>query len=296
MAEITDANQLRGVKFKELMGKAKTWIILIVCSLLGAAGGMIIGPAIAGAAFVGVFVIGLLIVLWIADSRAADAFYEAYAKARGLTHQPGGVLGGSTPLLRKGDRTRVDHQWGGMLSEGIEGTLALYTYTVTSRDSKGNETSTDYPFTVIMVNNPGVVQHMTDLRVQKKFGFKMFEKVEDVFRRGMGRVRLESEALEDRYEIFVRKEQDPIWVRRLFSPSFIVWLTEAPPKKFAFEMENGWICAYVPKHRDSTEGFDEMIKLGTHVAGRIEEEVGQSSPAEAHHDSPEIKIETKEKD
>jgi hypothetical protein len=296
MTEITDANQLRGAKFKELMGKAKTWIIIVICSVVAAAGGMIIGPAIAGGAFVLVFLIGLLVTFWIADSRAADAFYEAYAKGRGLTHQSGGVLGGSTPLLRKGDRTRVDEQFNGMLADGVEGTLALYTYTVTSRDSKGNETSTDYPFTLVMVSMPQTIQHMSDLRVQKKFGFKMFEKVEDVFRGDFGRVTLESEALLDRYEIFVRKEQDPIWVRRLFSPSFIVWLTETPPKKFAFELENGWLCAYAPKHCDSTDGFDEMVRLGTHVAGRLDEEVGQTSPAEAHPDSPEIQIEVKEDD
>ncbi|HMU26671.1 MAG TPA: hypothetical protein PKA56_11000 [Solirubrobacterales bacterium] len=294
MTEISDANQLRGAKFKELMSKAKTWIIIVVCSVIAAAAGMIVGPAIAGGAFVLVFLIGIVITFMIADSRAATAFYEAYAQARGLTHQSGGILGGSTPLLRKGDRTRVDQQFNGMLSEGIEGTLALYTYTVTSTDSKGNETSTDYPFTVIMVNMPGTVQHLTDLRVQRQSGLKLFEKFEDAFRGDFGRVTLESEAMRDRYEIFVRKEQDPVWVRRLFSPSFIVWLTDSPPKKFAFELENGWLCAYVPKHRDDTEGFDEMIRLGTHVAGRLEEEVGQSSPAEAHHDSPEVKIEVEE--
>ncbi|HRV59727.1 MAG: hypothetical protein KDB54_10960 [Solirubrobacterales bacterium] len=294
MGEITDANQLRGAKFKELLGKPKTWIILLVCSLIAAAGGMIIGPAVAGGAFVLALLIGLVITLVIADRRAAKAFYEAYAEARGLTYHSGGGLGGSTPLLRKGDKSRVDEQFNGMLADGIEGTLALYTYTVTSTDSDGNDTSTDYPFTVIMVNLPGTVEHMTDLRVQKKFGLKMFEKLEDAFRRDFGRVTLESEALRDRYEIFVRKEQDPIWVRRLFSPSFIVWLTDVPPKKFAFELERGWLCAYVPKHRDSTEGLDEMVKLGTTVAGRLKEEVDQSSPAELHSDSPEIRIETKE--
>ena len=69
--------------------------------------------------------------------------------------------------------------------------------------------------------------------LQRKSGLKALEKFEDTFRRDHERVTLESEAMRERYEIFVKKEQDAIWVRRLFSPSFIVWLTDTPPKKYA---------------------------------------------------------------
>ena len=78
--------------------------------------------------------------------------------------------------------------------------------------------------------------------------------------------------MRDRYEIFVGKEQDAVWVRRLFSPSFIVWLTDTPPKKFAFELVGGKLCAFVPKHRDSVEGLDEIIAVGCAVARRLREE------------------------
>ena len=84
--------------------------------------------------------------------------------------------------------------------------------------------------------------------------------------------------MRDKYEIFMGKEEDAVWVRRVFSPSFIVWLTEAPPEKFAFELENGYLCAYVPKHRDSAEGLDEMTAIGVKVAERLREEATQSSP------------------
>ena len=50
---------------------------------------------------------------------------------------------------------------------------------------------------------------------------------------------LESEALDERYEIFSGKEQDQVWLRRLFSPTFVVWLGEEAPKKFAFELVAG---------------------------------------------------------
>jgi len=277
MSAIADANSLRGAKFKELLGKAKTWIIIVICSVALAAAGAIIGPAIAGALFVITFLTGIAVTFFVADHQAAQAFYEAYAESRGLTRWTTKSLGGSTPLLRKGDKQRVDVLFEGELSPGIEGQLSLWNFIVESRDSKGNETEVNYPFTIVLVSLPETLQHLRDLRVQRQSGFKALEKFEDSFRRSHERVTLESEAMRDKYEIFMGKEEDAIWVRRFFSPSFIVWLTEAPPEKFGFELENGYLCAYVPKHRDSAEGLDEMTAIGVEVAKRLREEAAQSS-------------------
>lgn len=277
MSAIADANSLRGAKFKELLGKAKTWIIIVICSVALAAAGAIIGPAIAGALFVITFLTGIAVTFFVADHQAAQAFYEAYAESRGLTRWTTKSLGGSTPLLRKGDKQRVDVLFEGELSPGIEGQLSLWNFIVESRDSKGNETEVNYPFTIVLVSLPETLQHLRDLRVQRQSGFKALEKFEDSFRRSHERVTLESEAMRDKYEIFMGKEEDAVWVRRFFSPSFIVWLTETPPEKFGFELENGYLCAYVPKHRDSAEGLDEMTAIGVEVAKRLREEAAQSS-------------------
>lgn len=277
MSHIADANSLRGAKFKELLGKPKTWVIIVICSLAMAAAGAVLAPVVAGGLFAVTFLLGIAITFFIADNRAAQAFYEAYAESRGLTKWTSKSLGGATPLLRKGDKQRVDVLFEGELAPGIEGQLALWTFIVESRDSKGNETEVNYPFTLVLVSLPETLQHLRDLRVQRQSGFKALEKFEDAFRRDHERVTLESEALRDKYEIFVGKEEDPVWVRRLFSPSFIVWLSETPPGKFGFELENGWLCAYVPTHRDSAEGLDEMTALGVKVTERIREETAQTS-------------------
>lgn len=277
MSEIAHANALRGAKFKELTSKPKTWIVILVCSLVAAAGGALVEPVLAAALFAVTFLVGIGITFWIADSRAATAFYEAYAEARGLTKWSSKSLGGSTPLLRKGDKQRVDVLFEGELAPGIEGQLALWTFIVESRDSKGNKTEVNYPFTLTLFSLPETLSHLRDLRVQRQSGFKALEKFEDAFRRSHERVTLESEAMRDKYEIFMGKEEDAVWVRRLFSPSFIVWLAETPPDKFGFELENGWLCAYVPKHRDSAEGLDEMTDIGVRIAERLREEVTQSS-------------------
>ncbi len=279
MPEIADANALRGDEFRKLTRKPKTWVFIGIPAVIAAVVGASIMPLLGLAFLVVAVLLGLVICFWVADHRAANAFFTAYAEARGLTWIKGGqALDGSSPFLRKGDKRRVDQLFTGTLDEGIEGSVALYTYTVESTDSDGRDSDTDYPFTVVTVRMPETVAHLPELRVQNKSGFKALEKFEDSFRRKHERVTLESEAMRDRYEIFVRKEQDPIWVRRLFSPSFIVWLTESPPKKFAFEIEDGYFVAYIPKHRESAQALDEMIQVSTKVSRRLLDEVAETSP------------------
>jgi hypothetical protein len=272
MSTITDANQLRGQEFSKLMRSPKTWILIALEAVILAVVGFVIAPFIGGIAFAAGILLGLVVTFFIADNRAADAFYRSYAESRGLEWQGAGDLAGVTPLLRRGDERRADEIFTGPLADGFEGTLALYTYTEVDRDSDGDRTETDYPFTLILTDLPETVEHLPELLVQRKSGFKALEKFEDKFRARHERVTLESEAMRDRYEIFVGKEQDEVWVRRLFSPSFIVWLTETPPNKFAFELVGGKLCAYVPKHRDDVEGLDEIIATGCQVARRLRDE------------------------
>lgn len=271
MSEITHANELRGAEFKALTRKKKTWIWTGLLAVVLAAVGFAFHPAAGVAGLVVGVLIGLGIAYAIADHRAEEAFFDGYAKARGLT-RTGASLPEVTPLLSKGDKRRTDELFQGPLNDEFEGSLALYTYTEESRDSDGDKTETNYPFTVVMIYLPETIQHIPELMLQRKSGMKALEKFEDAFRRNHERVTLESEAMRDRYEIFVRKDQDAIWVRRLFAPSFIVWLTETPPKKFAVELVGGNLCCYVPKHREDAAGFDEMISVGTAVAKRLRDE------------------------
>ena len=104
---------------------------------------------------------------------------------------------------------------------------------------------------------PECVAHVPELYCQRKFGLRSLEKFEDVFRRSKERVKLESEALDEKYEIFAGKGQDAVWLRRLFAPTFIVWLTDAAPKKFAFELVDGTLCCYVSGHKENAAELDD---------------------------------------
>jgi len=272
MSEITNANQLTKDEFRKLIRRNKTWYWIggfaILAMVVGALAGGPIGAFLAPIVAIGA---GLGITYWSAGESAEQAFYAAYAKSRGFERSDKGI-GRATALLRKGDKRCTDEMFVGQLSPEFKGSLALFTFTNVSHDSKGNRQETDYPYTLTTMQLPEFAARVSNLGVQRKAGFEMFEKLEDAFRGKMERVELESEALDDRFEIFTTETQDPVFIRRLFSPSFVVWLTDHPWKSLAFEFENGKLCTYVPGHLEDNASLDGMIAVSCELAGKLQAE------------------------
>ena len=269
-----DANDLRGYHFKRLMGKALTVALLGSLTLIAfVAAGLAVDPLIGLIAAAGVFFVGVLIVFVIADNKAASDFFEVYAEQRGLSLVHGrGRLPQATPLLRKGDDRYSERTLTGPVAEGFDGTLSLFTYEEESRDSDGNKQTNYYRYTLGLVEVPECAGFVPELYCQRKFGFRALEKFEDVFRGDKERVTLESEALLDKYEIFATKEQDANRLRQLFSPTFIVWMTDAAPEKFAFELVGGTLCCYVSGHKENAAELDAVAAATGAVAKRLREE------------------------
>ncbi|MGE0068115.1 MAG: hypothetical protein AB7T48_12270 [Solirubrobacterales bacterium] len=273
---VDDANDLRGHHFKLLMGRPLTWFLIGGFALAGAiAGAVFLSAPLGGAIAAGVVVAGILVVFAIADSRAADAFFATYAKERGYVLGGKSALPAATPLLRKGDRRYANRTLTGPIGEGLQGVVALFTYEVESTDSKGNRQTNYYRYTVGLVDVPESVAHVPELYCQRKFGFRALEKFEDVFRGSKDRVSLESEVLQEKYEIFADKNQDAIALRRLFSPTFIVWLTDAAPPKFAFELVGGTLCCYVSGHKEKAADLDTIAAASAAVAKRLRDEAAE---------------------
>lgn len=269
-----DANDLRGYHFKRLMGKTLTVALLGGLTLVAfIAGGFGVNPLVGLIAAAGVFLLGLLVVLVIADNKATSDFFEVYAEQRGLSLVHGrGRLPQATPLLRKGDDRYSERTLTGPITEGFAGTLALYTYEEESRDADGDKQTNYYRYTLGLVEVPECAGFVPELYCQRKFGFRALEKFEDVFRGDKERVTLESEALLEKYEIFATKSQDANWLRQLFSPTFIVWMTDAAPEKFAFELVGGTLCCYVSGHKENAADLDAVAAATGAVAKRLREE------------------------
>jgi hypothetical protein len=276
--QVDDADDLRSFHLNRLLRKRLTQtlvaIFVIAAAILGVILGGLAAALIAGG---GAVLLSVLIVFFIADAASEDAFFDIYAQQRGMTRTEDGSLPPVTPLLRKGDEREVDEVLTGSLAEGLNGTLALYTYTDVYHDKNGRH-ETDYHFTISMADLPECVQFVPELYCNRKSGFRFMESIEDVFRT-KERLHLESEALEEHYEIFVSKQQDQNWIRQLFSPTFIVWLTDSAPEKFAFELESGVLCCNVKGHQKDAKHLDSMRDAVASVARRIREEVGEWLPA-----------------
>jgi hypothetical protein len=271
---VDDADDLRGFHFRRYLRMRLTWVLLGLGMVVGAvAGAFAAGVALAVGGAVAMLVLGVLIAFGIADSASEDDFFNVYAAQRGMTRTEDGSLPPVTPLLRKGDERKADEVLRGSLGDGLDGTLALYTYTDVSYDKNGRH-ETDYHFTISLVDLPECVESVPELYCNRKSGFRFMEGLEDVFRTKQ-RLHLESEALDEHYEIFVSKRQDQNWIRQLFSPTFIVWLTDLAPGKFAFELDSGVLCCNVNGHKKDAKHLDAMRDAATAVAGRIREEASE---------------------
>ena len=271
-SQVDDADDLRSFHLNRLIRLRVTQVLIALAVAAAAIVGLLAGgAAVALIAAGGALLLSVPVVYCLADAASEDAFFDIYAQQRGMTRTEDSSLPPVTPLLRKGDERKAEEVLRGPLADGVDGTLALYTYTEVSHDKNGRHEN-DYHFTVSIVDLPESLQFLAELYCNRKSGFRFLEKLEDVFRTKK-RLRLESEALADEYEIFVHEGQDENWIRQLFSPTFIVWLTDSAPDKFAFELESGVLCCSVKGHRKSAKDLDAVREAASSVAGRIREEI-----------------------
>jgi hypothetical protein len=268
-----DADDLRGFYFKLLLRRPLTQALVAAAAIVGGIGGAAIaGPGVGALAFLAGLLIGLGVVFAVADSRSETAFFDFYAAQRQMSASGKRRLQPATPLLRKGDDRYAERVLDGPLGDGFEGVLALYTYEEESSDADGNRQTDYYRYTVGILDVPECAALAPELYCQRKSGLRALEKLEDMFRGSKQRISLESEALADRYEIFADEAQDQVWLRRLFSPTFIVWLGEEAPEKFAFELVGGALCCSVKGHRKTAAELDMVRAASTAVATRLRDE------------------------
>ena len=133
-------------------------------------------------------------------------------------------------------------------------------------DSDGNRQTNYYRYTVGSVEVPECAAHRARALLPAQVRPAALEKFEDVFRSvksgSSWRARRSTTATRSSSD----EEQDPNWLRQLFSPTFIVWLTDSAPEKFAFELVDGTLCCYVNGHKE--EGRRARPDARRHRRGR----------------------------
>ncbi len=230
-------------------------------------------PRSAAARLLAVLLLGIVIVFAIADSRAAERFFDVYAAQRGLALATARPAAGGDAAAAQGRRPlRRAHPDRPARRRRRRHPRPLHLRGRDAPTTTATRQTNYYHYTLGLVEVPECVALVPELYCQRKFGLRALEKFEDVFRGSKERVELESEALLDKYEIFARKGQDANWLRQLFSPTFIVWLTDAAPEKFAFELVDGTLCCYVSGHKEDAADLDAIAAATAAVAKRLREE------------------------
>jgi hypothetical protein len=248
--------------------------LVVFAGAAGIAGAIALSPVVGAAAAGAAVLFWFLTVLGVSIRRAQQAFYAAYAEQRGLRWEHNAAVPQSTPLLRRGDTRRVDEMFVGQLPGGLNGDLALYSYEERSGGGSSSQAKEIHHFTIVVSELPGMEARLPGLFVQRRSGFRFLDGAEDVFRTNE-RVELESEVLDRKCEIFADRRCDANWLRQLFSPSFVDFLAESSPEGFAFEVENGTLCANVNRHRGKADELDGICTAAAAVAKRITDEAAE---------------------
>jgi hypothetical protein len=272
-----NANSLRFAEFRRLLGLPLTWLWIggpVGALLLF---GLMRNPSTAWVLPLLALAIGIGVVFWIADRNAANSFWEVYARTRGLALGGRTRLDESTPLLQAGNVAYATRTLDGQIGPGLIGTVALYTYEEETIGLTGQPETSFHDFTLATAALPECAPYIGELYAMSRRGPHPLEQFGDGFRRGKREVRLESGALDRRFEILVAAGQDEIWTRRLFSPAFVVWLAEKPPRKLSFELVDGTLVVYVPGRQEDAKDLDALAAATAAIARRLLEESARTS-------------------
>jgi len=264
----TNDNQTRVDEFRRLLLRPGSIITLIVLMAVGVPLGL------AGSPFLAVIplLLGILVIWFMADQKSQDSFFESYAKAHGMSRTHEKELPESTPLLRHDSRNTIEYLEG-PLDDQTEGVLSLFQYVTTSQGIVDDRTTTeDHPYTLILVQMPETVAVFGDIYAQDQAASSILQGLAEVRQNGFEKLELESQAMNNRYEIFA-KGPNPVAVRQLFSPTFIEWMTAVADEGFSFELENGTLCVYAKGHRGTIGGLDDFKATSIQVVKRIREEM-----------------------
>ncbi len=193
---------------------------------------------------------------------------EAEAELRELT--PLLITGsdGSNTVIKKGP-----------LTPGLEGTLCEHIF-----DDGGARQKA----TIVLTSVPETVAYVPALVCRDRASLGGAEPAQLPAERWQA-VDLESVAFNGRYHLLTLAGQDQGWVRELFSPELISWLTVKAPIGLSFELNEGNLVVAVPGPTADPAGVDALVVAAAELRARISREaLEEESDPDIFDESAEI--------
>lgn len=190
----------------------------------------------------------------------AQATYQELAADRGLEALPSHDPGPLTPLLAEANGAPLRPALRGSLGEGVSALVGHLAYK-RNKTFRFNVAIAEVPAATAFAPRVFCIRRGRSTRDDEFYGFEARH----------SKLWTESTALNERYAVTTSPYQDPIWLRRLFSPSFIDWLRTAEPPDFSFELAYGTVLGSI-EDDPGTDGLAALCDATAHVATRIREE------------------------
>jgi hypothetical protein len=213
----------------------------------------------------------------ISHRRAARRFFFGFARSLGLFYAERTRLLPLTPLLGAGDRRWVEHWMQGDLGDGLGGGLGHLVWQERKDDDLGGVIAREHHrYTVCVIE---LEESMTLFRggmcLHPRRG--IFPAHSDWLEgRANRKVKLESTAFNERYELRVWQELDEIVLRRLFAPRLVSWFANHPLTP-GMELRGGTLVVFVERALDDEGNLVFLLDAARHVAEAVRREVAEES-------------------
>lgn len=219
-----------------------------------------------------------------AGKRAEEEFFAELAPQLGLTHAPTGHYPAMTPLLSAGARQRFGHSMEGPLYGKLGGPACLlghYAYDVMHEVGEGATVYRPHPFTVCAIDIGTPLWRFRGLYLRPRLSGLGLD--HDWLARAPKpqSVELESTRFNAMYDLRRTSDQDDVAIRELFSPSFVVWLTEHPLQP-GFECKAGALVVFIRGHERSAGKITMLHEAAREITRRLAKQVeegGSTGPA-----------------
>ena len=266
-----------GTHFRATLGSG-TMIVsgAIVASVLFIIGAAYHSTPVMGGGPLLVVLAAIGIAWYIATRDAENEFFNRFAEAHKLNHSPKYSMPEFTPLLGGGDRRRCEH-WMEAAGRG----LGWFTYEVRHDNGDNKDTWEPHDFTLATVDLGELgMARFQGIYLRRRRG--MFERLDSdsnwLSGQDLEKVELESTRFMERYELWRDKDQDPIKLRQLFAPSFVIWLAEHPLAP-GFELRAGELVVFVPGHTEDAGNLEFLLMAANEISKRIQAELTQAAQA-----------------